>query len=72
MMQTVTYKYTWDDADCEQCGGNYASSYEFTVNGKTYGCEAHATCFDSNSNTLEDLLKEFLYDLGYEFKEEGE
>lgn len=70
MTQVVNVKYTWDDKDCEQCGGNYASAYGFTVNGKTYGGEAWATCSDSNSNTLEDLLKEFLYDLGYEIKEE--
>lgn len=72
MTQVVNVKYTWDDKDCEQCGGNSASAYEFTVNGKTYGGAAWATCFDSNSNTLEDLLKEFLFDLGYEFKEEDE
>lgn len=65
-------KQTYDEWDCETCGGSYASAYEFTVNGKTYGGEASAHCFGGYSNNLEDLLLEFLNDLGYTFEEDSE
>lgn len=66
----INIEYSTDSYDCETCGSDWASAYEITYNGKTYGGPARAHCYSGYSNYLSEVAPELLADIGFENNEE--
>ena len=58
--------YTHDSYECETCGGNWAESWKIVADGKEYGVDAKAHCFNNTYSTLDEALTLFLQSLGHE------
>lgn len=66
-MPKINIKELHDSSDCETCGGGYASGFEVTIDGEVFGdYEPIASCYDSDSFTLDRVLIDVLAHLGHE------
>lgn len=62
----------WDSHECETCGTSYAEGYTIWFDGKIVSTlQPHAHCFDGDSYTEADLLREVVRLLGHELVWEG-